>query len=249
MCGKERPEDGPRRVGMTELRTELGAMSDVAAVLSLVAVAGRDLIDVGCGAGDNTAALHAAGARITGVEPEPAQAARNCALAPPAGLAFAAGRAEALPAPDASIDGVLFFRSLHHVPVVAMDAALNEAARVLKPDGFLIVIEPSVEGHYYQLVRLYHDETAERLAAQAALARAASRFRDVAKFGTVHLARYATFEALVTRALGQGFNAIARERVESEGVRAMFESGRTAAGDFQFEQPMLIDLYRGPLAG
>ena len=149
--------------------------------------------------------------------------------------------------PDQRFDAVAFPFVITLVP--DPEGALNEAARVLKPDGFLLVIEPSVEGRYYQLVRLYHDETAERLAAQAALARAASRFRDVAKFGTVHLARYATFEALVTRALGQGFNAIARERVESEGVRAMFESGRTAAGDFQFEQPMLIDLYRGPLAG
>ena len=234
---------------MTASRTELGVVSDVAAVLSLVAVAGRDLIDVGCGAGDNAAALKAAGARVIGLEPDPIQAANNRALTPPDGLTFVEGRAEALPAPDASIDGVLFFRSLHHVPIAAMDAALNEAARVLKPDGFLIVVEPSIEGEYYALTRLYHDETAERLAAQAALARVAEpRFGEVARFRSVHFARYADFKALVLRALGQSFNAISRTKVEQDDVRTMFEAGRTPAGDYRFEQPMLIDLYRRPFA-
>ena len=43
------------------------------------------------------------------------------------------------------MDGVFFFRSLHHVPIDAMEAALAEAARVLKPDGFLCVMEPGTE--------------------------------------------------------------------------------------------------------
>ncbi len=46
--------------------------------------------------------------------------------------------------------------------------------------------------------------------------------------------------------IGQTFNDIRRERVETDEVRALFEAGRTDRSDFMFEQPMLLDLYRGP---
>ena len=60
--------------------------------------------------------------------------------------------------------------------------------------------------------------------------------------------RYADFGALVARALGQTFNAIQRERVETDEVRALFEAGRTDKGDYAFEAPMLLDLFRAPRA-
>ena len=47
------------------------------------------------------------------------------------------------------------------------------------------------------------------------------------------------------RALGQTFNDIKRERIETDEVRALFEAGRTDAGDYMFEQPMLLDFSRG----
>ena len=40
------------------------------------------------------------------------------------------------PVPDASFDVVIFFNSLHHVPAESMDAALLEAARVLRSRVF-----------------------------------------------------------------------------------------------------------------
>ena len=52
-----------------------------------------------------------------------------------------------MPADDASIDGVVFKCSLHHVPPAEMDAALGEALRVLKPGaGFLYIAEPVMAG-------------------------------------------------------------------------------------------------------
>ena len=232
---------------MTDAREDLGIMTDVAAALALVEVAGRALIDVGCGAGGNAEALHRAGARVLGVEPDPIQAEKNRALTPPEGLKFVEGRAEALPADDASMDGVLFFRSLHHVPAPSMDAALAQAARVLKPEGFLVVIEPGMAGGNFELMRLYHDETEVRSAAQAALARAAApRFHRIEKRACRQFPRHASFDAFVARALGQTFNAIDRARIETDEVRAVFEAGRTPAGDYVFEQPMLIDVYRRP---
>ena len=103
-------------------------------------------------------------------------------------------------------------------------------------------------GTHFPLVRPFHDETHVRLAAQAALERSARRrFRQFALFEYAQYPRCANFEAFVARVTGQTFNQIRRERVETDEVRALFEAGRTDGGDYMFEEPMLLDLYRGPL--
>lgn len=231
-------------------RTDLGERSDVAALLAVTLVAGLALVDVGCGAGKNARDLAEAGATVLAVEPDAIQAAKNRDAAPAPGVSFVEARAERLPADSGSVDGVVFFRSLHHVPVEAMAAALAEAARVLKPGtGFLCVIEPGMAGTYFPLMRPYHDETRVREAAQEALAlSAAPLFGERQSFRYLQHVRYSGFDALVTRVLGQTFNAIVRARVETDEVRAVFEAGRTANGDYVFEAPMLLDHFRRPRA-
>jgi ubiquinone/menaquinone biosynthesis C-methylase UbiE len=229
-------------------RTDLGELSDVGALLALIPVAGLVLVDVGCGAGKSSRELAEAGATVLAVEPDPIQAARNRAADPAPGVAFAEAGAERLPAESGSADGVVFFRSLHHVPVEAMEAALAEAARVLKPEtGFLCVIEPGMTGTHFPVMRPFHDETRVRNAAQGALDRTTGRFRERQLFRYLQHPRYADFGALVARVLGQTFNDIQRERVETDEVRALFEAGRCDRGDYAFEQPMLLDLFRAPL--
>jgi ubiquinone/menaquinone biosynthesis C-methylase UbiE len=230
-------------------RTDLGERSDVAAVLALTPVAGLKLVDVGCGAGKSSRELAEAGATVLAVEPDPIQAAKNREAASVPGVAFVEARAERLPAQSRSMDGVIFFRSLHHVPIEAMGAALAEAARVLKPEtGFLCVIEPGMTGTHFPLMRPFHDETGVRNAAQDALAHIAARlFSERQSFRFVQHPRYASFDALVARALGQTFNQIERERIETDEVRALFAAGRTDKGDYAFEQPMLLDLFRAPV--
>jgi ubiquinone/menaquinone biosynthesis C-methylase UbiE len=228
-------------------RTDLGERSDVAALTALTPVSGLALVDVGCGTGGNSRALAEAGASVLAVEPDPIQAAKNREAGPVAGVAFVEARAEKLPAETGSMDGVVFFRSLHHVPVEAMETALAEGARVLKPDGFLCVVEPGMTGSHFPLIRPFHDETRARNAAQDALDRAEGQFfRDRWSHRYLQHRRYAGFDALIARALGQTFNAIRRERVETDEVRALFEAGRTDAGDYVFEEPMLLDLFRTP---
>jgi ubiquinone/menaquinone biosynthesis C-methylase UbiE len=80
---------------------------------------------------------------VVGVEPDPIQASRKREADVPPGLFLLEGRAKNLPVEDGSVDGIFFFRSLHHVPIENMAAALREAARAVKPNvGFLYVIEP-----------------------------------------------------------------------------------------------------------
>lgn len=227
-----------------EKRTDLGERSDVAAVLALIPVVGLALVDVGCGAGKNSRELGEAGATVLAIEPDRLQAAKNRDAAQAPGVTFIEARAERLPVEFGSADGVMFFRSLHHVPGEAMEAALSEAARVLKREtGFLCVIEPGMTGTHFPVMRPFHDETRVRETAQSALDQIEPLFGGRKSFRYLQHPRYADFDALVARVLGQTFNAIERERVETNEVRALFEAGRTDRGDYAFEQPMLLDLF------
>jgi SAM-dependent methyltransferase len=234
---------------MNTMREDLGVITDCQAVLSQLPVAGLEVLDVGCGPGKIARELHAAGARVLGIEPDPLQAASNQQTETVDGLTFIEGRAERLPAENGSVDGIFFFRSLHHVPAENMGTALKDAARALRPNsGWLCVIEPGMEGTNFSLMRPFHDETRVRNEAQIALDRfAAPLFRRRARFRYVQFPRYAGFDAFVARVMGQTFNDIRRERVENDEVRRLFEAGRAETGDYVFEQPMLMDLFRGPI--
>lgn len=144
-------------------------------LVRLLAPAGKDVVDIGCGGGALVRALAAAGARPIGVEVSdqqlaPALAADGAASAP--GTRYLVGRAESLPLPDASVDAAVFMRTLHHVPAPALMAALEQARRVLRPAGAVYVAEPLTEGDYFTLTCLVDDEREVRAAAQAALERA-----------------------------------------------------------------------------
>jgi SAM-dependent methyltransferase len=146
---------------------------------SLVPLAGTQLVEAGCGAARLARSLLARwpDARLLGLEVDRVQLARNLAQPPQPGLAFVEAGAAAMPLADGSADGVLMLKSLHHVPLGEMDAALDEVARVLRPGGWLYVSEPIYDGALNELVRLYNDEGAVRAAAQAALDRAIARGR------------------------------------------------------------------------
>ncbi len=129
---------------------------------------GKTIIDVGCGDGAVVRHLAALGAAATGLEISEGQLKRARAKAGPQ-ESYRVGRGESLPFDTASADAVLYMNSLHHLPLEAMAAALREAARVLKPDGQLIAIEPLAAGTYFEAMRVIEDETGVRAAAYGAL--------------------------------------------------------------------------------
>jgi SAM-dependent methyltransferase len=143
---------------------------DIAMLERLVAPAGKDVVDVGCGGGGLVRDLVAAGARPIGVEISEEQLATARARDNGSGARYLVGRAEALPLDDASVDVVVFMRSLHHVPPEHLRNGLREARRVLRPDGAVYVAEPLAEGDFFALTSLVEDELEVRRAAQAALA-------------------------------------------------------------------------------
>jgi len=226
------------------MRTDLGELSDLDAVDRLLSVRNLNLVEVGCAGGDTARGLAERGATVLGVEPDPVQAEKNRSQPPTPGVTLVEAGGEALPAEDRSVDGVLFFRSLHHVLPALMEKALAEAARVLKPGGFLYVTEPSMEGSNFALSRLFNDESEWRILAQQALdGTAAAGFEETGRYVYMLHPRHADFASMMARFTGVSYNRIASDKINVPEVRRRFEAARTEDG-YVFDQPMLVSMYR-----
>lgn len=210
-------------------------------------LAGRSLLDIGCGPGTLANALAARGATVTGIDPNPAAVAAAAAAAP-AGRFEVAG-AEALPFPSASFDGAVFLNALHHVPDAR--AALSEAARVVRPGAAILVVEPLAEGSFFTALRLVEDETAIRRAAQAALAAAVASGQFACRRDITFARResFATIEHFLDRVRAVDparADAIRRRRTEIEAIFSDVAE-RDAEGRFCLTQPLRAQvLVEGP---
>ncbi|MEE8270477.1 MAG: class I SAM-dependent methyltransferase, partial [Alphaproteobacteria bacterium] len=153
------------------------------------------------------------------------------------------GYGQDLPLADGSVDLVVFFNSLHHVPVADQPRALAEAARVLRPGGRVYVLEPLAEGAYFDMVRPVDDETAVRAAALAAL-KAAEELTEVTELVYLNPVRFADFATF-----RDGFVAVDPPvraplmAARAAEMKARFEA--SACGDdggYAFDQPSRVNL-------
>ncbi len=211
-------------------------------------LAGRRVVDVGCGDGRLARSLVEQGAASAiGIECSPRQLAKARALPPAAAVTVIEGVAEAMPLPDGAADVMVFFNSLHHVPPAAMATALREAARVLVPGGLLCVCEPLAAGPFFELCRSVDDEGEVRRLAQEAL-------RDVIGHGfalehdetycrPIVMADFETFRERLVSANAERDAAFARQDAD---LRAAFArlAGRDADGAYTFDQPARIMVVR-----
>lgn len=111
----------------------------------------RDLrgLDVACGTGRLLAFLHDAwpGLRLTGVDLSPPYLAEARRLiGRTARVKLVEGAAEALPFDDASLDLVVSSFLMHELPTEIRTKALAEMARVLKPDGLVVIVDSLQKG-------------------------------------------------------------------------------------------------------
>lgn len=202
------------------------------------------MVDVGCGDGALVRALVARHAVAIGVEAAAAPLDRARARTPLGGERYVEGVAEALPLADASVDVVVFRHSLHHVPGEALDRALGESARVLRPGGALYVQEPLAEGPYFELLRLIDDETAARRAAHDALRRAGDHgLRQLREVRFDARVVHADFDDFRDRVVLADASRAARFPVHETKMRERFASlaGVSDAGS-EFRQPTRVNL-------
>ena len=226
--------------------TDLGLRSRLEALLdTLGPISGLDIVDIGCGEGQNARGLAGAGARVTGFDPF---------IEGSDWIAEGTGRyrlvqasADALPLEDGFADLVLFVFSLHHVPQAKMAAALAEARRVLKPAGRLLVAEPLARGPSHYVGAPFHDETAVRAAAAAAVgASVAPHFRMHRRLSYNDRRMYKDFEGYAKGMIhNRRFNGYTEEAVLAPEVRCRFDEMFAATGG-AFDQPVRIDLFSEP---
>ncbi|MFT5299862.1 MAG: ubiquinone/menaquinone biosynthesis C-methylase UbiE [Mariniblastus sp.] len=234
------------RIATTKLTDtkDLGCRTNIDILNQFLELKDRFVIDAGCGAMAFTREIASLGARVLAIDPDSAQAELNRGMDAVPGLEFKEAGAEILPVDDDSVDGVFFIYSLHHVPASLYPAVFEEIFRVLKPDGFLYVIEP-IGCPLNDVMMLFHDEEVERAAAQTALVElAAPRFKSADKVIYHSIREFDSYEDFATQFSSRTFNpGYTESDVRKPEVEALFEL--KGAPDYRFEAPRLAHCFQG----
>ncbi len=197
-------------------------------------IAGKCVLDVGCGPGAFCHKLEAVGVRWCGIDPFPG-----------GNVAADVGYAEDMPYESGRFNAAICVNALHHVSVSAMPEALREIARVLRFDGILVVIEPKPDGALSRVLASVDDETEIRKAAQAAMDDTTA-FDEIRAYEYDRVARYVDFN-MFCACIGSVSVERAKLVVAQRDRLAMaFEAiaGTDTAGDRTLEQPMSVRVLR-----
>ncbi len=212
----------------------------------LLSFRNAEVLELGCGKADKTLAIAEKGVKkMVALEVDEIQHAENLRRSVPGHVRFELGAAQAIPSADQSYDIVMMFKSLHHVPLGLMDAAMAEIHRVLKTDGVAYISEPVFAGDFNEILRLFHDEQAVREAAFAAVERAVASGRFELASQTffanpMHFENFAEFEdktLKVTHTHHQLSTGL-YEQVKQKFMSHMTPQGAT------FNMPIRVDLLR-----
>lgn len=134
--------------------------------------AGKRVLDAACGEGYGTALLAAVATEAIGVDIDEAAVAHARAnYAGRGNLRFESGSVTALPLADASLDIVISFETIEHLPAADQPRMLAEFARVLASGGVLLLSSPNKRRYSdarnyhnpFHLHELYRDELAQLL--------------------------------------------------------------------------------------
>ena len=173
--------------------------------------AGKRVLDAACGEGYGSALLAGTAAEVVGVDiAEEAVAHARATYAGRSGLRFEQASAAALPLPDASVDLVVSFETLEHLPREDQPRMLAEFARVLTRDGLLLLSAPNPveysEARDYRNPFHLHEPSREELArvarrrlSRAALVSAAALLRVRASGARIPRARRSRSSAMPRR--------------------------------------------------
>ncbi|MDA0675470.1 MAG: class I SAM-dependent methyltransferase [Proteobacteria bacterium] len=216
-----------------------------AAFPQLGVVKGLTIVAPGCGEGRMVRLMAAEGAHVTGLESNPARLAEAQATAPVAGERFLEGEGDKLPFADGSVDAVVYFGTLHHVPVEGQVKAVSEAARVVKKGGRVYISEPLAQGPYFKLLQPVDDETFVRASALEAIRKAGEfGLTPEAEFVFKRTMRFVDFAAFKKMVLTIGPERVDDfKRTESQ-MQTVFAAGVSDGGQMTFEQPFRVNIFK-----
>ena len=205
---------------------------------------GKTILELGCGAAEKTRQISETAEvnQIIAAEVDEIQHQKNLRIAGLKNVVFKAYGAEEIGEPDESIDIILMFKSLHHVPLNFLDQAFGEMHRVLKPGGLLYISEPVFDGPFNEVLRVYHDEEHVRqVAFRAVQAAAGSNFNLLEEYFFRNRIQMASFEQYEQRMLNVTHTQHKLTDEQHKEVKRRFLSNKSEAG-FVFDTPNRVDL-------
>lgn len=209
------------------------------------------VVELGCGAAWITRQLaeRYPHSRFIATEVDEIQHGKNLALTVPANLSFRMGGAEAIDAEDGSVDIVCMQKSLHHVPLDLMPAAMKEIVRVLRPGGLAYFCEPVYAGEFNALLSLIHDEKRVREAAFDAIrglvASGAMALRSELFFNVPGC--YESWEVFEARFLKITHTKLDIDEALYARIKQAFLSHLGPRGAL-FDRPLRVDLLQKPMS-
>ena len=222
---------------------DLGFQTNIGVIQSFVNLANLRLADIGCGGLVFTEQIAEFAGSVLAIDPDPIQAQKNRNSEHSANIEFVEADAQSFPAEDESIDGVFFAYSLHHVEAATYPQVFSQIFRVLKPGGFLYVIEP-IDCPLNQVMKLLHDEEIVRAAAQDYLMSIASQFAETQIVEYHGYRQFESFEHFATNYSSKSFNPHYSEAdVRHPDVQAAFH--QHGQPDFQFTSPKRVVFMKG----
>ena len=211
----------------------------------LLTLDGKHILELGCGKAEKTRAIATSGVgrRITALEVDEIAHRNNLMSNRLPNVEFMLAGAQDIPLADASVDVVMMFKSLHHVPMALMDKSMLEIARVLKPGGFAYISEPVYAGDFNEILSIFNNEKEVREAAFEAVCKAVDdglfQLVEQVFFNTPrHFADFAEFESATINVTHSEYSVDADTL---EKVRQMFEQHLGDDGA-TFLTPVRIDL-------
>lgn len=133
-------------------------------ILRLTGNINGTVLEIGCGDGRITGLIHDRFDLLVAVDPVIDEVVKAKESNSDAEFTMASG--VNLPFRDSIFDLVIFSLSLHHQDSLS---ALNEAGRVVKEKGRILVVEPAVESEFERLCFLFHDEKEDLINARSCI--------------------------------------------------------------------------------
>ena len=120
----------------------------------------KHILELGCGHARKTRGIATSGVnrKITAFEVDEIAHDKNLQITDLPNVTFGLSGAQDIPLDDESVDVVMMFKSLHHIPKALMRQSLGEIRRVLKPGGMAYISEPVYAGEFNEILRLFNDE-------------------------------------------------------------------------------------------
>lgn len=208
-------------------------------------LSGKKVLDVGSGEGHLSRMMAREGADVIGLECSERQLAKARRVASVGSEIFIEGVGQQLPFEASVFDYVVFFNSLHHIPVQVQYEALSEAARVLKPGGTVYVSEPVAQGAHFELLKPIDDETMLRKAAYDTVCRAGEvGLKMVRELTYNHPVRRTSYEELREKLIGPNPEREKIFKTKDFELRESFVrlSKKGNDGCFYFDQPTRVNI-------